>query len=230
MSASENTSDHTPLTVVQERTMNPYVYLNKYGDRYTIHACTLAKGRKPRFVMRKRVENGLPKIPAGYEIRENVHGQVFIRLRRPTGLLSEEVVLLREAMRRYETRGYALDIERNAATIFASSLDSRRFAEIFDDVFAEGFESALAEKLPGDFTPELRRMFREHRRSENSKRPKYYPLLRFVNIDKKERMFSVERVCFTGASDWLTLEKMPLPAALMKYLSRLGDDSLFDLL
>lgn len=210
--------------------MTQHVYHNRFDELYYIHLQSQGGGRKPRYVMRKTRTGGLSALPEGYEIRENVHGQVYIRRRRKPVLLPQEDRLLRETMQRHHAAGYVLEIDGPTATIFASAVAQRYFNECLDDEFAEGFESALAEKLPGKFTPEMRAIFRERRQAKNGKRPKYCPLLRFVLADKKRRLFRTERVCFTGESGWLRLETLPLPAALMKYISHLGEDSFFDLL
>lgn len=209
--------------------MPAYIHHTRYGDAYTVHKHPGGNDRSPRYVMRKTGRGGLPALPDGYEIRENVHGQVSIRRKRNPVLRKAEDRLIREAVKRHLAAGYEIQIDGSTATIFASALDRATFAAHLDDEFAEGFESALAEKLPGKFTPELREMFRARRHAAKGKRRKYYPLLRFVLHDKSKRLFRIERVCFTGESRWLSLEILSLPAALMKYASRLGTGALFDL-
>lgn len=210
--------------------MTMHTHINRYGHAYYIHNRAQGRDRKPRYVMSRQKAGALAEIPKEYEVRENVHGQVSIRRKRQSALLPEEKTLLGEAMKRSPASGYELDIDGSKATIFASSLDRRCLAECLDEEFAEGFESALAEKLPEKFTPDIRRLFRERRKATNGKRPKYYPLIRFVLADPKKRRFRVERVCFTGQASWIRIDLMPLSAALMKYMAHLGEDSFFELL
>lgn len=73
-------------------------------------------------------------------------------------------------------------------------------------------------------------MFRARRKRQGDKRPRFYPLLRFVLTDRRQRLFAVERVCFTGEASWIRLEVLPLSVAVMKYLPHLGRDSFFDLI
>ena len=209
--------------------MPSYIHRNRHGEAYTIHAHPGTSGRSPRYVMRKTEHGGLAKLPSGYEVRETIHGQVSIRRKRKPAWIKAEERLIREAVKRHHAAGYALQIDGSTGTIFASAQDRATFTAHIDDEFAEGFESALAEKLPGRFTAEMREMFRERRQAAKGKRRKYYPLIRFVLHDKKSRLFRIERVCLTGESGWLRLEILPLPAALMKYVSRLGTDDLFEL-
>jgi hypothetical protein len=180
--------------------------------------------------MSRQESGALAELPDGYEVRENVHGQVSIRRKREPVLLPQEESLLREAMNRGHANGYELEIDGPKATIFASSVDRSCLAECLDEEFAEGFESALAEKLPEKFTPDVRRLFRERRKATNGRKLKYYPLIRFVLADPEKRDFLVERVCFTGQASWIRIDMMPLPAALMKYMAHLGEDSFFELL
>jgi hypothetical protein len=89
---------------------------------YTIHKRPGGNGRPPRYVMRKTEAGGLPTLPEGYEIRENVHGQVSIRRKREPVLHQAEERLLRDAVNRHHAAGYALQIDGSAATVFASAL------------------------------------------------------------------------------------------------------------
>ena len=125
---------------------------------------------------------------------------------------------------------YLLDIDGKTATVYASAEDRKCFLESLDAEFAEGFAEALHKALAKRYSPELVDIFRARRKERNARRPRYYPLLRFVLVDARERRFSVERVCFSGQSDWIRLEVLPLSAAVMKYLPHLGRDSFFDLI
>jgi hypothetical protein len=114
--------------------------------------------------------------------------------------------------------------------VYASALDRKCFAESLDAEFANGFADALTKTLAGRYSPDLVALFRARRKDKGAKRPRFYPLLRLVIADKDERLFAVERVCFTGDSGWMRLEVLPLSAAMMKYLPHLGRDSFFDLI
>ena len=113
---------------------------------------------------------------------------------------------------------------------YASAQDRKCFTESLDAEFADGFADALTDALAKKYPPELVAMFRARRRRHDAKRPRFFPLLQFVVTDRTKRLFAVERVCFTGQSDWIRLETLPLSAAVMKYLPHLGRDSFFDLM
>jgi len=213
----------------QEGAMEPISYTNKYGLALYLHVVRAADGRTLH-VMRKCAAGATARMPEGFEIRENVHGHVSVRRRRARQFSRPEERLLHAALGRFRPFAYELDIDGKAATVYASAEDRKCFLESLDAEFADGFADALTRALAKRYSPDLVEMFRARRKEQNAKRPRFYPLLRFVIADKRERLFAVERVCFTGESSWIRLEVLPLPAAVMKYLPHLGRDSFFDLI
>lgn len=209
--------------------MEPFSYTNKYGRTYYVHALRSADGHT-RHTMRTERDGALAELPAGLEVRENVHGQVSVRRKRPRHFSKLEKQLLESAMDQFRPFAYVLDIEGKAATVYASAEDRKCFLESLDAEFAEGFAEALNKALAKRYSPELVDMFRARRKEENAKRPRFYPLLRFVMVDKKQRRCAVERVAFSGENSWIRLEVLSLPAALTKYLPHLGRQSFFDLI
>ena len=209
--------------------MKPFSYTNKYGRTYYLHAVRRPDGRTSH-VMRLRADDAATHLPEGLDVRENVHGQVSVRRHQAKQLTKLEERLLHTAMERFRPFAYALDIDGRDATVYASAEDRKCFLESLDAEFADGFADALTKALAKRYSPELVEMFRARRKEQNAKRPRYYPLLRFVIAEKRERLFAVERVCFSGESSWIRLEVLPLSAAVMKYLPHLGRDSFFDLI
>ncbi len=209
--------------------MKPYSYTNKRGQTYYLHVVARSGGRT-RYALRANKGGALANLPKGFEVRENVHGLVSVRRWRPRRFTPLEEKLLLTAMERTRPFAYELDINGKAATVYASAEDRKCFLESLDAEFADGFADALTKALAKRYSPELVAMFRARRKEQNAKRPRFYPLLRFVIVDERERRFAVERVCFSGESSWIRLETLPLAAALMKYLPHLGRDSFFDLI
>lgn len=209
--------------------MRPFAYMNAYGDTYYLHV--LRRGRGPRkYVMRKRAAGAVGCLPEGYEVRENIRGQVSVRRIRPRYFAQEEEHLLASQLKRLRPFAYRLDITGRTATVYASALDRKCFAESLDAEFANGFADALTKTLAGQYSPDLIALFKARRKDQNARRPRFYPLLRLVLVDDDARRFAVERVCFTGDSGWMRLEILPLSAAMMRYLPHLGKDSFFNLL
>lgn len=208
--------------------MKPFSYTNKRGQTYYLHQVG-SEQDSPRYVMRLRREGAHNTLPEGLEVRENVHGRVVVRRQRARQFTVLEEQLLHSALERYRPFAYGLDIDDKAATVYASAEDRKCFLESLDAEFANGFAEALSRALARRYSSELIALFRARRQEKDAKRPKYYPLLRFVIVDKRVRKVAVERVCFSGEASWIRLEAMPLAAALTKYLPHLGRDSFFDL-
>lgn len=207
-----------------------FEYINGQGKLYYIHknANTDCAGKK--FSIRKTKTGALDKIPDGYQIRENINGRVSIRLKRPEIFAPHEKDFLVVCLKRYADASYRFDIDRAIATVYACAQSTQSCMSKLGKEFAKGFEEALAQKLPETFTQELREMFRQKRKNELGNLPLFYPLLRFRLCNRKQRLFKIERVHFTGRTDWLTLETLPLFGAASKYLPHLGKESFFALI
>ena len=209
--------------------MEPFSYTNRDGQMYYPHVVRRTDGREIH-VMSTHPVDALRSLPDGYEVRESIHGQVFVRRKRPRAISTTEERLLRAALAQSQPYAYELDVNGSSATVYASAQDRKCFTESLDAEFADGFADALTDALAKRYPPELVAMFRARRRRHNTTRRRFFPLLRFVISDRTKRLFAVERVCFTGDSDWIRLETLPLSAAVMKYLPHLGRDSFFDLM
>lgn len=209
--------------------MEPFSYTNKHGATDYLHSVRGTDGRTYH-VMRTSDNGAVSRLPQGFEVRETVHGHVAVRRVRPKQITPLEERLLHTSMENLRPFAYLLDVDGKSATVYASAKDRKCFQESLDAEFADGFADALDKALAKRYSPELVDMFRARRKEKNAKRPQYYPLLRFVLTDKRERRFAVERVCFSGESSWIRLEILPLSAAVMKYLPHLGRDSFFDLI
>ena len=174
----------------------------------------------------------LERLPADFEVRENTNGQVSVRRRRIAQITPAEAQLALNTISRLRPNGYRVHIGDRCITILASAQDHKSFSSSVDAEFADGFAAALEEMFARRYGPQLAAMFRAKRLAHAglAKNPRFYPLLRFQLADKMRRIFWVARIYFSGDQDWLQLEKLSLPAALMKYAPHLGRDSFFDLL
>jgi len=209
--------------------MTLFSYTNHYGRTYYLHQRHRADGTT-LYLMRASMAGALGALPDDLEVRENIYGSVSVRRRRARQISDIEAELMSAALRQSRPFAYRLDIDGRAATIFASADDRLCFNESLEAEFAEGFAQVLRTVLATRYSSELIEMFRARRDEAHGKRLRYYPVLRFVLADRKQRLFSVERVCFTGERSWIRLATLSLPGALMKYLPHLGRDSFFDLL
>jgi len=205
-------------------------FTNRFGKTYFIRK---KHGRAPReYVATTSPHKALKKIPSGYEVREGINGHISICRIRPRHISIEEEQLVKAALSNVRPHAHRALVRDRAITIFASALDWKTYAETLDAEFATGFAAAVEETLARKFGRELANMFRAKRQARDSgEMPRrYYPLLQFELADPSSRMFKVKRIYFSGEKDWLALETLSLPGALMKYLPHLGRDSFFSLL
>jgi len=210
---------------------SPYCHKNRHGEVYYVDI-RRPTGERKRYVMVKDRARAMDALPDGYEVRESINGHVSIGRRRARHIREAEESLVRAALRRIRPFAYELEVGRKSLTIFASSQDWKCFSESVDAEFSAGFAAALEEMFERRYGRELADLFRARRlrRDGHSRRPRFYPLLRFELVDRTRRIFRVRRICFTGDSDWLDLQDLPLPAAVMRYVPHLGRDSFFNLM
>ena len=205
-------------------------YVNRLGQNY--YARQSSSAGTVRYVAARTPLGALTRLPAGYEICEDINGRVSIRRIRPRQVAVAEERLVVSVLFQTRPHGYKAAVRDNAITIFASALDRKTYSGSLDAEFAEGFAAALEETLARKYGRELADLFRVRRQARDGSggHLRYYPLLQFELADRRRRLFKVKRIYFTGDQDWLLLETLSLSAALMKYLPHLGKDSFFDLL
>ena len=107
-------------------------------------------------------------------------------------------------------QSYQIDVKKNTIIIFEANQDVEALAEILK--FAPGAKEMGTENL----LPQL---------------ISYSPVLHFVLVDDKKRVFTVERYCFLGSiDDWITIGKPDkLQNQVKKYVKHLGQESYYGL-
>lgn len=212
-----------------------FSYTNRKGVVYYLHASTTAKGNT-RYTMTRSAEGALAELPAGYEISENVNGQVSARRARPRQILEEEARLVQTCLREIGPAHHRMEVKGKQIVLF----------EPMSDIDAIAAMHSPFGGLPGDISDEVESMARSRFGSEAvdayvedrhrnaieraEKRASYAPVLRFVLKNRKSRLFDVARMTYRGHGGWRWLDTMPLPKAARKYIKHLGKDSFFDLI
>jgi hypothetical protein len=169
------------------------------------------KGGKPNYFFSTDASGpGVDIVPDGFEIHENIAGQVFLR-RIPKKLITDqELSLVRAALNGHaEEWQYKIEVKKNALTIHGTENDQHE-----NLLAAYGFL----------VNPATEKQFQ-------IKHAHYMALLRFILTDPAKRLFAPERFCFRGSvDDWIGLEPpAALPALVKKYVKHLGKDSFYDL-
>lgn len=218
-------------------------HTNRFRKTYYLHAVKTKKGNT-RYVMKPKAEGASDRMPEGYEIRENINGIVSVGKIKPRIIREDEECLVRNHLERLDLMGYRVDAKEKYLTVYEPLNNEeriRRLSEYFISGKRNYFEmifSNLPEGHPlkeqfNNKMEELKSI--ESRENERKIREvvedsRVEPIMRFILIDEKERLFTVQRMFFSGEGGWLDLyDELPLNEACEKYLPHLGKDSFFDL-
>ena len=183
-------------------------YTSRTGNHYYMHVKTTKAGNLSYFFSTKPDGQRVASIPAGYEIYENVNGQVFLRKKTAPVILPKELALVESALHRH---GKAW-----------------RF-------WMEARKTMIVVYMAGDMDglDKLSMEFRRRSLSDTEKLPfaHYTAMLRFTLIDKEARIFVAERFCFRGSvDDWIPIAgPNTLAAHVRKFVKHLGQESFYDL-
>lgn len=139
----------------------------------------------------KKGENATD-MPEGYVFSENVNGQVSVGKQGPKRIHDQEFALVQQAIRKLKCDCRA---EIKGKTIVLHTADSNRLHAL-----AALFGPAKAKQAFANSVL-------------------YMPMLRFVLADKKSRLFEVERMCFSGKSEWMWIAPPgPLKSHVAKFI------------
>jgi hypothetical protein len=183
-------------------------HTSRRGKTYYLHTKATKKGNTKHYFSLKPDGELVDAIPDGFEIYENVNGQVFLR-RTPKQIIQpEELALVESALRRHGAAWqYRAEIKKNAIVVYECATDIGRIDAIMRHA---GKAMSDAEKL--EFA-------------------QYLAVMRFVLEEKRVRHFTTERFCFKGSIDnWVYVGgPADLEDQVDKYIRHLGQDSFYDL-
>lgn len=184
------------------------IHTSRIGKTFYLHEKTTATGKAAYFFSHCS-DGPLPAaIPDGYEIFENVHGQVFLRKKTAPIILPDELAIVEAALLKQGKPGaYKAEVKKSAIVIYEAN-----------DL---GFLDRLA-------TEWRRRPLSD---VEKNKHYCYMAVLRFTLEDKKVRHFATERFCFRGSvDDWIYIGGPgTLASQIQKFVKHLGKESMYDL-
>lgn len=184
-------------------------HTSRTGKTYYLHVGTTKTGKPKYFFSLKQNGASGDTIPDGFEIYENVSGQVFMRKIPKQIIHPKELARVEAALRRHATAWqYIAEVKKDTITVHecATNLDG------LDEM------AMLFSLRP--LSDEAKSRFRN-----------YVAVLRFVLDDKESRTFVTERFCFRGSVNrWIYLDgPASLPNQLNKYIKHLGCESMYDL-
>jgi hypothetical protein len=179
------------------------------GKTYYLHAGVTKTG-KPKYYFSTKKDGALvDTIPEGFEVYENIDGQVFLRTITKQIIQPEELVLVQAALLRHgEEWQYKAEIKKDTITVHEC-----------------GSDIAGIDEMATRFT------FRPLSSAEKARFAHYTAVLRFVLADKQQRTFATERFCFRGSVDrWIYIAgPADLSVQLKKYIKHLGRESMYEL-
>lgn len=167
------------------------------------------KGGKPNLFFSTDASGPLVDVvPNGFEIYENIAGQVFLRRIQKKLIADEELQLVQAALAAHaENWRYRTEVKKNIITVHET--DSH-----------DGWSDALAPWIDAAKEKQFR-----------LQHAYYMAVLRFALTEPAQRRFTAERYCFRGSvDDWISLgPPATLPALINKYVKHLGTESFYDL-
>jgi histone H3/H4 len=190
----------------------PFTYTNRKGKKLYLRKRYTRAGQL-RYVFNKEPgDDCITSVPEGWEIAENIHGQVTLRKIKPRPISELEVRTVQRILRSH------LHLHRCRAAAKGKTIEVYEpIKTSFDDVI-EG-----KTRLLGWNEDRLRRYENAH--------TSYCPEMRFVLVDKKLRRFSVERMCYRSWVDgWMSLDREgSLEELAEEFLPHLTRESFFEL-
>jgi len=183
-------------------------HVSRSGKIYYLQG-KAGKGGRPIFYFSTDAKGPLIDVmPNGYEIYENIGGQVFLR-RIPKKLITDqELNLMRAALNAHgEEWRYKTEVKKKTITVYETDNRADSYRELAPWI-----------------DPAKEKQFRiQH--------AYYMAVLRFMLIDPAKRLFTAERYCFRGSvDDWISLgPPATLPALIKNYVKHLGKESFYEL-
>jgi hypothetical protein len=180
------------------------------GKTYYLHAGKGRSGQPNYFFSTEPEGPRVSSVPAGFEIYENVGGQVFLRRKQPKLITDDELAMVKEALQRQaEEWRYRVEIKKTAVVIYETADNTARLESI---------------ALPWISKATIKRVAIQ---SAN-----YMAVMRFLLADPEKRLFLAERFCFRGSvDDWIDIggPAQKLSVVLKKFVKHLGKESVFEL-
>ena len=184
-------------------------HIARSGKIYYLHVLPTKTGKEKYHFSTSKDGLLAQVLPEGYEIYENINGQVFLRRKTKKLIESDELALVETALEQHAEKWlYKVEIKKDSLVIYEScqNIGLGRL---------NSWSNLGAEK-------------------EFIKRHTHYqPVMRFILEDTDKRMFRAERWCFRGSVDgWMdimTCPSEPLPKLVKKFIKHLGKESFFEL-
>ncbi len=148
-------------------------------------------------------------IPDGYEVYENVEGQVFLRKKFAVLVSDAELAVIQNALRAHGPAWqYWVEVGKNTVTIHEAGGDMDSLSDMCREFQGRGLTD-----------------------DERRRHASYMAVLRFTLVDPESREYVTERYCFRGSvDDWIHIAGPDLLAPQCReFIPHLGRESFYDL-
>jgi len=206
--------------------LTPVTHTNRLGDLYFLHSRETDPGSTSHFFSRNEDGQLVHEIPDGYEIHERPDGQVQLR-KIPEEIITErERLIVESAVKAAGIEDCIVEVRGDAVTVFLADLDETFVSGLLDQAGLIALESPDG--------PNVDEMFRAPFGGEPSEILRdlqgYTPHMRFVLDDPVARTFMAERMCFSGAMDWMFVGGPDrIESVANRFCRHLGKDSFYEL-
>ncbi len=184
----------------------PIEYTNRPGKVFYLQKTVNKKGVERFLFSQKSIGPLLDNIPNGYEIYEHPNNQVYLRKIPQKIITDKEKMIVEKGVQKYsDIPRFLVDIRKYEMVVHINNDDFSFLKSTFNDHFSV----QRAESLLGH---------------------NYKEIMKLTLIDKKEREFKLERMCYRGMVDWIYVDKSSdLEGLTKKYFPHLGKESYYSL-
>jgi len=192
----------------------PITYTNRKDVTYYLHRGQTKTGKPRYFFSRKEQGDLVNNIPEDFEIRESPNGIVSLARVRPLRIHDSEVKVVQDTLDRHpKAVDYRLDIKPASITVYERVGPT---VNTLVDIF-----SKYRIPVNPDGVEEVGKLL------DNDAR--YEPILRFELEDEKARIFSADRVIYSGKGGWLNLDSDHLESLVSRLIPLLDTEDFFEL-
>ena len=208
-------------------------YVNRKNVKYYLHLRRTAAGRTG-YVMTRSSEDALEALPPGMEIVENVNAQVSARVRRKRIITVKEESLVRTALETLALTKYRVEIKDRTIVIYEPHTGCDEIMSLHDELLKSDALVSMAflqarSAVGGQRVEEYLTRKRQETLAILQREQTYEPVLKFTLSRLGDRIFTVQRMGYSGEGGWRFVALVSLQEAVRTYLPTLGKPSFFDM-
>ena len=223
-------------------------YVNRMGHEYFAHQGVTKTGKPKYFASQKR-DGAIGKLPKEFIFGESINGIVTIQKPKPSLIPVEDIALVKSKVAELRhLKEYRVETKIQAILIYEpmkigtsetpEGLNAYSMLDNLKSMIGHGWKDALA-KTAKQMGMTVDVLIRADSIVAAAKRKKteeymirnvqYDPVMRFT-LDPLLSPYHVERRCYRGDRDWISLGFGTLDKMLKKYVKHVGKESFFELM